>query len=70
MSGQHSDLPAAPTVVVDTVGAGDAYSAVLAIGALNGLPLETINAWGNRVAAFVCSQAGATPHFPDELRQP
>jgi fructokinase len=69
-SGQHSDLPGQPASVVDTVGAGDAYSAVLAIGSLRDLPLDKINAWGNRVAAFVCSQAGATPHFPDELRQP
>ena len=69
-SGQHSDLPGQPAVVVDTVRAGDAYTAVLAIGALRGIPLEKTNAWGNRVAAFVCSQAGATPHLPDHLRQP
>jgi fructokinase len=52
------------------VGAGDAYTAVLAIGLLNDLPLATINAWANRVAAFVCSQPGATPHLPDHLHQP
>jgi fructokinase len=69
-SGQTSDLPGQPVTVVDTVGAGDAYTAVLAIGMLRGLPLETINAWGNRVAAFVCSQSGATPHIPDYLHQP
>jgi hypothetical protein len=32
------------------------------------MPLDAINAWGIRVAAFVCSQPGATPHFPAELR--
>jgi fructokinase len=69
-SGQLSDLPGQPVDVVDTVGAGDAYSAVLAIGTLRGLPLELINAWGIGVAAFVCSQPGATPQFPNELCQP
>jgi fructokinase len=64
-SGERSDLPGQSTVVVDTVGAGDSFTATLIIGLLRGLPLETINAWAGRVAAFVCSQSGATPHFPD-----
>jgi fructokinase len=69
-AGQRSELPGVPTQVVDTVGAGDSYTAALVIGLLEGLPLSTINAWGNRVAAFVTSQSGATPHFPDSLRRP
>jgi fructokinase len=68
--GERSDVPAEPTTIIDTVGAGDAYTAALAIGLLNGALLEKINAWGNQVAAFVCSQAGATPHFPPQLRMP
>jgi fructokinase len=67
-TGQRSDLPAQPAKIVDTVGAGDAYTAALAIGLLAGAPLAEINASGNRAAAFVCSQAGATPHFPSHLR--
>jgi fructokinase len=69
-SGESSDLPSQPTAVADTVGAGDAYTAALAIGLLRGLSIETINAWAIRVAAFVCSQPGATPALPDELRRP
>ena len=69
-SGEQSDLPGQSTAVVDTVGAGDSFVAVLVIGLLSGLPLATLNAWGNRVAAFVSSQSGATPHFPDYLHQP
>jgi fructokinase len=69
-SGKRSDLPGQPTVVVDTVGAGDSFAAALVVGLLTGLPLATLNAWGNRVAAFVSSQPGATPHFPDYLHQP
>jgi|RhiMetdeSRZDD1v2_1073273.scaffolds.fasta_scaffold544371_1 fructokinase len=68
-SGEWSDLPGQPTVVVDTVGAGDSFTAALVIGLLRGFPLATINAWGNRVAAFVSSQPGATPHLPDYLHQ-
>ncbi|MBS0260748.1 MAG: carbohydrate kinase [Planctomycetes bacterium] len=69
-STEFSDLPGRPTKVVDTVGAGDSFTATLVVGLLRGLPLGTINEWAGRVAAFVCSQAGATPHFPGELRQP
>jgi fructokinase len=67
-TGERSDLPGQAVEIVDTVGAGDAFTAALAIGMLNGAPLDDINAWANHVAAFVCSQAGATPHFPAELR--
>jgi fructokinase len=70
LSGERSDLPGQPTIVVDTVGAGDSFTAALVIGLLSGLPIATINAWGNRVAAFVSSQPGATPHIPDYLHQP
>ena len=69
-SGERSDLPGQPTVAVDTVGAGDSFAAALVIGLLSGLPIATINAWGNRVAAFVSSQPGATPYIPDYLHQP
>ena len=69
-SGERSDLPGQPTVVVNTVGAGDSFAATLVIGLLSGLPLATINAWGNRVAAFVSSQSGATPQLPDHLHRP
>jgi fructokinase len=66
--GERSDLPAEPATIIDTVGAGDAFTAAVAIGLLDGVPLEKINAWGNRVAAYVCSQSGGTPHFPEKLR--
>jgi fructokinase len=69
-SGERSDLPAPATQVVDTVGAGDSFTAVLVVGLLGGLALPAINAWGNRVAAFVASQSGATPHLPADLHRP
>lgn len=68
--GERSDLPAPRVAVADTVGAGDAYTAALCIGLLNGKSLEAINHWATQVAAYVCSQPGAAPHLPDNLRTP
>jgi len=56
-----------PAKIADTVGAGDAFTAAVAVGLLNGNGLEQINAHANRVASFVCSQHGATPKLPDDL---
>lgn len=69
-NGESSDLPAPPVAVADTVGAGDAYTAAFCIGLLNGTPLEAINRWATQVAAYVCSQPGAAPHLPANLRTP
>jgi len=53
--------------VVDTVGAGGAFTVVLAYGLLSGASLDAINEQANRVASFVCSRCGATPEMR-ELR--
>ena len=60
-------LPA-PTAVVDTVGAGDAFTAALVMGLLAKMPLQHAHAFANNVASFVCSQPGATPVLPLSLR--
>jgi fructokinase len=65
---EWSDHPGLPAKVVDTVGAGDAFTAMLVVGRLAGWPLDLINRRANEVAAFVCSQAGATPELPGSLR--
>jgi fructokinase len=55
----HSfDHPGLPVGVVDTVGAGDAFTAALIVGLLRGAPLEDINAAANRAAAAACTRAG------------
>jgi fructokinase len=56
--------------VVNTVGAGDSYTAALVLGMLRDLPLDMTNSWANRVAAFVCTQPGAAPKLPEHLRSP
>lgn len=62
--------PGLPTQVADTVGAGDAFTAVIALGLLQGLDLDTINAQANRVACYVCSRPGATPEMPADWISP
>jgi len=58
------------TAVADTVGAGDAFTAALAMGLIDGTDLEGVNERANRIAAYVCSRPGATPDMPDELTRP
>jgi fructokinase len=53
--------------VVDTVGAGDAFTAAMCHGLLRKFPLNTIHENATRIAAFVCSQKGATPVLPKQL---
>lgn len=55
--------------VVDTVGAGDAFAAVLTLAMLRRMPTELAHGWAAEVAAYVCSQAGAVPELPDTLRE-
>jgi fructokinase len=50
--------------VKDTIGAGDAFTAALALGLLEGRPIEAVNRRANQVARYVCSQEGATPPLP------
>ena len=60
---------AAPhTKIADTVGAGDAFGAALLVGVLAARPLDEVNRRANAVAAYVCSQPGATPAIPTGLQ--
>jgi len=56
-----SEHPGFRVQVVDTVGAGDAFTAAMLRGYLRGNPLDEINALASRVGAWVASQSGATP---------
>ena len=53
--------PGVPVDVVDTIGAGDAFTAVLASGYLRGVPLERVSEAANRLGAWVASRTGAMP---------
>jgi fructokinase len=65
--GRWSDCPSRPVKVVDTVGAGDSFTAALVLGVLRKMDLDEINIVANEVARYVCSQAGATPALPVEF---
>jgi fructokinase len=53
--------PGIPIRVVDTVGAGDAFTAALTHYYLQNAPLSVINDAGNRWGSWVASQPGAMP---------
>jgi len=58
------DQPGIPTVVCDTVGAGDSFTAALVVGLLRGDPLSNIAHTACEIAAAVCAQPGAVPERP------
>ena len=51
----------APARIVDTVGAGDAFSAVFLFGQAQGWPLPLIMARANAFAGAICGLSGAVP---------
>lgn len=65
--GRWSERAAAPVQVVDTVGAGDSFTAALMVGLLHGLDLDAVHAFAATVAGFVCSCVGATPPLPKDI---
>ncbi|MEH0548934.1 carbohydrate kinase [Streptomyces sp. B21-105] len=81
LDGERVRVPAVTTGVVDTVGAGDSFTAGLLHhlgsrgllgGRLTGLGLDDVaNAcrFGARVAALTCSVAGPNPPWRDQLAQ-
>lgn len=66
--GRWSEQLSEPVQVVDTVGAGDAFTAALIMGLLNKLDLDEVHNFAAQVARFVCAHAGATPALPVALR--
>jgi fructokinase len=62
-----SDCRSHPVKVVDTVGAGDSFTAALVLGLLRKMDLDEINEIANEVARYVCSQPGAMPIMPEEF---
>jgi fructokinase len=65
--GRWSEHPGVRANVVDTVGAGDAFTAAMTLGLLNGWDLHEVSRHANELAAWVASNAGATPPLPEEL---
>jgi fructokinase len=64
-----SEIKTPKVEVADTIGAGDSFTAALAMGMLEELPLKEIHSRAVTLSAFVCTQNGATPVIPDDLFQ-
>ena len=56
------------TEIVDTIGAGDSFTAAVVTGLLLNKTLDEINEKAYILAAFVCSQPGAMPPVPHHYR--
>ena len=54
--------------LADAIGAGDAFTATITHGVLQNWGLERINQKANEIAAFVASNKGAMPKFPQEFK--
>jgi fructokinase len=61
--------PGVHVKVVDTIGAGDAFTAAMTHYLLRGAPLAVLNEAGNRWGSFVASQSGAMPVIAPEALQ-
>ena len=53
--------------VADTVGAGDSFTGSFCAAILNGKSLEEAHRKAVAVSAFVCTQNGAMPKYPEDL---
>lgn len=56
--------PIKPDTIIDTVGAGDAFSAIVIAGLLSRQDFDTILDRASRFAARICSIRGAVPDTP------
>jgi fructokinase len=59
--------PGYPVKVIDTVGAGDSFLATFISGYLQGEKINQILDKSCKIGAFVASQTGANPEYPDNL---
>ncbi|MEN9732525.1 MAG: 5-dehydro-2-deoxygluconokinase [Verrucomicrobiota bacterium] len=66
-SGEWLTRRASTVTVVDTVGAGDAFTAAYLSSRLRGRPLPETLRLASDIAAYVCTQPGGLPVLPDAL---
>ncbi len=64
---ERSDYRTDTILAVDTVGAGDSFTAAIVMAYLKGMTLKDTHRLASEMAAFVCTQKGATPVIPSEF---
>ena len=67
-SNSMSECPAAKCKIVDTVGAGDSFTAFFIINYLKGMSIHESQKKASKVAAYVCAHNGATVQIPKNLK--
>lgn len=63
-----SFLPTPKVKIADTVGAGDSFTAAFVASLLGGKTVEEAHRKAVEVSAYVCTQSGAMPVLPEELK--
>ena len=66
--GESSFLATPKVDVVDTVGAGDSFTAAFVASLLKGETIVEAHRKAVEVSAYVCTQSGAMPILPEELK--
>lgn len=68
MDGKRSDYRSEAIQAVDTVGAGDSFTAAMLMAFIQGEELGAMHRLAADLAAFVCTRKGATPGVPSKFR--
>ena len=66
--GEMSFQPTPKVEVADTVGAGDSFTGTFCASILAGMPVTEAHERAVRVSAYVCTQNGAMPVLPEEVK--
>ena len=67
-SGLVSLIPTPKVEVIDTVGAGDSFTAAYIMGRLSGLSVRDAHSKAVAVSAWTCTQSGAINPLPESLK--
>lgn len=67
--GEWSYQPTKAEIIVDTVGAGDAFTAALTAAFIHGLDAEASHQLAADTAAYLCSQSGGMPNLPTSISE-
>lgn len=66
-SGESSTINTPKVQVADTIGAGDSFSGAFTMGILQGASLRDAHKDAVNTAAFVCTNDGAWPAYPEQI---